>query len=329
MTGKSSKDPLKPKASWRSEQKRLLVDALRQEIVKYGRLADNGCLKSEQTTRVVDDFNARKGGPAWDRSQINSQISCLKADYSAIRTLTEQSGFGWDPVKKCVTAPEEVWKAYLEKHASYKDYKGRSYEFYDELEEIYTGAVATGAYAASCDTGPAYKKQKVTTSSASAGSDSPIRRSSRISSRASSASRSSPVPSTTGIAVPGAAIASSSSSSSSSSSAAAGVGMTATAVTNKEVRNKPPNPKPSGKRTQKDIAVSIADSIAKIANKPRDEDAVERAMKLFKKDYSAEYTAAKRAIFFCELAKNPRVADAFIVEDNEGRRALIDNLIGE
>lgn len=38
----------------------------------------------------------------------------LKKEYLIVKALRHLSGFGWDETEQMVTAPEEVWAAYLE-----------------------------------------------------------------------------------------------------------------------------------------------------------------------------------------------------------------------
>ena len=37
----------------------------------------------------------------------------MKGDYKIVKALRELSGFGWDEVKKLVTASDSVWDDYL------------------------------------------------------------------------------------------------------------------------------------------------------------------------------------------------------------------------
>jgi hypothetical protein len=38
----------------------------------------------------------------------------LNKQYKIFQALIDQSGFGWDDIEKLPTAPNAVWKAYLE-----------------------------------------------------------------------------------------------------------------------------------------------------------------------------------------------------------------------
>jgi hypothetical protein len=59
-------------------------------------------------------------------------------------SLKEQSGFGWDEVLKMPTAPDEVWKLYLEAHPNAKQFRKKTLPFYEELDEIFSGKCASG-----------------------------------------------------------------------------------------------------------------------------------------------------------------------------------------
>ena len=51
-----------------------------------------------------------------DNSYIASKIKTMKKDWQCVYDMvngSNTSGFGYDPEKKCVTAEEPVWEAYL------------------------------------------------------------------------------------------------------------------------------------------------------------------------------------------------------------------------
>lgn len=52
----------------------------------------------------------------YDKQQLQSQYSILKKNYSVFKKLIENSGFGYDDVRKIPTAPSEVWDAYIAAH---------------------------------------------------------------------------------------------------------------------------------------------------------------------------------------------------------------------
>ncbi|KAG8390267.1 hypothetical protein BUALT_Bualt01G0065900 [Buddleja alternifolia] len=57
------------------------------------------------------------------------------------------SGFGWDPIKKCITAEKPVWDAYLQSHPSHSSWQNKSFPFYEDLLIIFEKDRATGTNA--------------------------------------------------------------------------------------------------------------------------------------------------------------------------------------
>ena len=78
--------------------------------------ADNGFKSGylqhiEQTLKVSLPNSGLLGNP-----HIASKIKTMKKDWQCVYDMvngSNTSGFGYDPEKKCVTAEEPVWEAYL------------------------------------------------------------------------------------------------------------------------------------------------------------------------------------------------------------------------
>uniref|UniRef100_A0A2N9H846 Myb/SANT-like domain-containing protein n=1 Tax=Fagus sylvatica TaxID=28930 RepID=A0A2N9H846_FAGSY len=54
------------------------------------------------------------------------------------------SGFGWDNVRKCVTAENDVWDAYVQGHKGAGSFRNKSFPLYEELCIVYAKDHATG-----------------------------------------------------------------------------------------------------------------------------------------------------------------------------------------
>jgi hypothetical protein len=52
--------------------------------------------------------------------------------------LKENSGFGWDDVRRILTAPPDVWERYLAAHKDAKEFRDKTLQFFQELDEIFT-----------------------------------------------------------------------------------------------------------------------------------------------------------------------------------------------
>lgn len=70
----------------------------------------------------------------------------MKGKYQELKAIKNNSGFGWDPVTNLPTAPDEVWEEYIKAHPRAKEFRTKSFPWYDNLDAIFSGNVATGAY---------------------------------------------------------------------------------------------------------------------------------------------------------------------------------------
>ncbi|XP_077250488.1 uncharacterized protein At2g29880-like [Tasmannia lanceolata] len=62
--------------------------------------------------------------------------------------MASSSGFGWDPFTKNITAPEEVWDAYIVAHPEAASYRVKAVEEFEELKTILGNGFAVGSNAA-------------------------------------------------------------------------------------------------------------------------------------------------------------------------------------
>ena len=76
--------------------------------------------------------------------QLHSKWAWLKGKYNLFKALKDCSGFGWDDQKKIPAAPDEVWDKYLEAHPKAKESRHKTLQNFDELDDIFTGTIATG-----------------------------------------------------------------------------------------------------------------------------------------------------------------------------------------
>jgi Myb/SANT-like DNA-binding domain len=84
-------------------------------------------------------FKAKFPSANFSVKQLKEQERTLKKQYKAIKRLSEQSGFGWDPVRKMVTAPKEVWAPLLQKDKEAKRWYNKTFPYYDDLHNLYSG----------------------------------------------------------------------------------------------------------------------------------------------------------------------------------------------
>ena len=92
-------------AQWTDLAKSTLISAIRTQVA-LGLAIDNG-LKKEAWTKVQVDFN-QSLLLDYSKNQLQSQWTSMKKKYITFQALRDNSGFGWDDLRKLPTAPKEV-----------------------------------------------------------------------------------------------------------------------------------------------------------------------------------------------------------------------------
>ena len=100
-------------ASWTPEKKSYLIELLLEQI-SNGNYA-GGSFKGHAWTEITSKFNQHFRSN-YDKSQMHSQLSDMKRNFTIFDTLVHQSGFCWDSEKKIVTATANVWDEYIAHH---------------------------------------------------------------------------------------------------------------------------------------------------------------------------------------------------------------------
>ena len=130
-------------ASWNSVRTEKLVELFKHYTpTNY----TDGGFKTETWTKIKTAFN-EFFHLAYNNQQLQSKFAILKKQFSVMKALREQSGFGWDETTSTVTADESVWVSYLAVHSEAAQFKSKGLPNYDSLEFIFSGKVATGKYA--------------------------------------------------------------------------------------------------------------------------------------------------------------------------------------
>ncbi|KAK1402759.1 Dihydrolipoamide acetyltransferase [Heracleum sosnowskyi] len=78
---------------------------------------------------------------------LNLMVDAAKRgwrDSNGLFTKLFNSGFGWDPVTKKFTAPNEVWEEYFKVHHSHKSYRTDTFGDYDDLRIAVGNGTAIG-----------------------------------------------------------------------------------------------------------------------------------------------------------------------------------------
>ncbi|KAL0313989.1 UNVERIFIED_CONTAM: hypothetical protein Sangu_2243300 [Sesamum angustifolium] len=107
----------KNKRKWKYEEDAKLVEALLDMVNIGAYKAKNGFKHGylnyvEEKIQVSLSNSGLKAKP-----HIESKIKTLRRDFHIVYNMLNgpnTSGFGFDPIKKCVTAEKVVWEAYLQ-----------------------------------------------------------------------------------------------------------------------------------------------------------------------------------------------------------------------
>ncbi|PIN08321.1 hypothetical protein CDL12_19102 [Handroanthus impetiginosus] len=140
----------KNKRKWKYEEDAKLVEALLDMVNLGNYKAENG-FKPGYLNYVEERMQLslpNSGLKAWPH--IESRVKTLKKDFHIIYDMLNgphTSGFGMDPIKKCITAEKPVWDAYLQSHPTHLTWQNKPFPFYDDLLLIFGKDRAIGSNA--------------------------------------------------------------------------------------------------------------------------------------------------------------------------------------
>ncbi|KAK9125830.1 hypothetical protein Scep_014676 [Stephania cephalantha] len=103
-------------------------------------------LKQPLKKKILPVLNATLG---CERNFLNykSRWKWFKDRYQGyVELMRCNSGFGWDPVTKKITASDEVWEEYFKSHPNQIHYQTDTFTDYDDLRIIVGNATASGKY---------------------------------------------------------------------------------------------------------------------------------------------------------------------------------------
>ena len=134
------------RTDWNEDNKRYFVHAMMNEASK-GNFVDNGFKK--QSWQAIQAEFRESSGCNYDKSQLHSHYAILQKKYHVYKALKDNSGFGVEPTTGAPTAPTEVWTSYIQAHPDAAPFRYQPLLFFDVLDSIFSGKVASGKYAMS------------------------------------------------------------------------------------------------------------------------------------------------------------------------------------
>ena len=135
-------------ASWTEIRVTSFIGLCLDEVKKNGLATDNCGFKSQSWTSILDAFN-QENMVMYTKVLVMSKFSELKKKFKIFQALKDNSGFGFDDVTKLPSAHDQVWKDYIDKHPESALFRYKTLPCYDELEQLFNGKIATGAFATS------------------------------------------------------------------------------------------------------------------------------------------------------------------------------------
>ncbi|CAK5270799.1 unnamed protein product [Mycena citricolor] len=130
-----------PRCTWSDEDDEKLVQKLR-ELKDLGFQSDSGWKPGTWISCATVLQGGRGGEKTPDK--VADHYTNIKGDFNRVRTIRNQSGFGWDANKQICTASEPVWSAYIARHPKASKWQSTPFPLYEDMLYLVDGIVATG-----------------------------------------------------------------------------------------------------------------------------------------------------------------------------------------
>ncbi|KAG7555422.1 Myb/SANT-like domain [Arabidopsis suecica] len=145
QAGETSKKKKKgPYMSW-SDQECYELTAILVDAIKRGWRDKNGTISKTTVEKKILPLLNKKLKCNKTYTNYLSRMKSMKKEYSVYSELFRfSSGFGWDPITKQFTAPDDVWAAYLMGHPNHHHMRTSTFEDFEDLQLIFESAIAKG-----------------------------------------------------------------------------------------------------------------------------------------------------------------------------------------
>ncbi|KAM0852370.1 hypothetical protein ACQ4PT_051792 [Festuca glaucescens] len=131
-----------PRARWNHKMKSYLIELLKEHDTP--RYRTQNAWSKEAWKSIVDAFNL-KFGLSFASAQVKQKEQDMKKDFRVIKDLLSESGFGWDPDRMMMVAPNDVWAGLrARKNKDALQWQDKSFPYYDDLFALYDGRYAQG-----------------------------------------------------------------------------------------------------------------------------------------------------------------------------------------
>ncbi|KAL1059726.1 hypothetical protein V6Z11_1Z012700 [Gossypium hirsutum] len=146
----------KVKEMWDKRLTEIFCDICIKEILKGNRPGTH--FTRDGWLKIMTNFE-KETGKGFSQRQLKNRWDALKKEWKAWKKLKgEDTGLGWNPIKRTVDASDEWWESRLQVVPEAKKFRtsGIDPEFERKLDQMFMGIVATGdkAWAPSSGTLP-------------------------------------------------------------------------------------------------------------------------------------------------------------------------------
>ncbi|KAF3788920.1 hypothetical protein EJ110_NYTH05917 [Nymphaea thermarum] len=126
--------PSRENLTWTENQ----MDYLVQLLVEQSRIPgmkSGGGLKPKAYT-AIEKLMIKRFGVEFTKDKIKNKLKYTKPNLTVMKEMLNTSGFGYDPINKCIQVDAQVWNDYIQRYPSRKKYRGpKVWRYYDEFAE--------------------------------------------------------------------------------------------------------------------------------------------------------------------------------------------------
>ncbi|KAL6876326.1 hypothetical protein ACP4OV_012898 [Aristida adscensionis] len=132
-----------PRANWNHQMKLFLIGLMKDHDLP--RYRTQNAWSKEAWTSIVAQFN-QKFSLSYTMAQVKQKEQDLKKEYRVVKDLSAESGFGWDPNRNMVVAPDSVWRTLgtRRNRDALLPWREKSFPYFDDLFALHDGRYAQG-----------------------------------------------------------------------------------------------------------------------------------------------------------------------------------------
>ncbi|XP_027361770.1 L10-interacting MYB domain-containing protein-like [Abrus precatorius] len=131
------------RARWTMSLTKILVELMVDQVHKGNK--HNNLFNKKAWKYICDEFY-NKTGLKWDKEQLKNRYSVLRRQYATVKSILDQSEFGWDEATGSITANDEIWAEYIKKHPDAETVKTGGCPIFKELCTIFSEPATNGKH---------------------------------------------------------------------------------------------------------------------------------------------------------------------------------------